>query len=387
LPVFETCIVNHFDYGENKTMIIFRYLTKEVYATLLAATFVVLLVVIANQFINYLGRAAAGGLPMKAVMQLMSLEMPVLLGYLLPLALFIGILLAYGRLYTDHEMTVLFSCGFSKTKLLVMTLLLSSFIAIIIAVLTLWVEPKLAWYRDRVFAEAAIASPIETVLPGRFQTLNRGQWVFYVGSVSRDHTSLQDVFVAKSPDVANPTWTIVSAQGGHSWIDPKTGDHFIVLTNGHRYTGLPGERDFQVAQYEQYGMRVQTGNLYIPDQTEFTPTTTLWKERHHNRDAATELQWRLTMPLAAMILAWLAVPLSHIKPRKGRYAKLLPAILIYVVYADLIFVIQAAVKKGSMPPLPGMLWIHGAMALLALILTEYFIGWQSIKNTFTFKRG
>lgn len=367
-------------------MIIFRYLTKEVYATLLAVTLVVLMVVIANQFINYLGRAAAGGLPMKAVMQLMSLEMPVLLGYFLPLAVFIGILLAYGRLYTDHEMTVLFSCGFSKVQLLGMTLLFSSFIAVIVAVLTLWVEPKLAWYRDRVFAEAALASPIETVLPGRFQVIDR-KWIFYVDSVSRSRNALKDVFVAKSPDPSNPTWTIVSAEGGHSWLDPKTGDHFIVLTNGHRYAGEPGKRNFQVAQYEQYGVRVQTGKLHIPDQAEFTPTTTLWKERHHNRDAATELQWRFTMPLATMILAWLAVPLSHIKPRKGRYAKLLPAIVIYVVYADLIFVIQAAVQKGTMSPLPGMWWIHGAMALLALVLTAYFMGWQSIKNTFSFKRG
>lgn len=362
-------------------MIIFRYLTKEVYATLLAVTTVLLLIFISNQFINYLSRAASGGIPIRTVMQLMSLQVPLLLGYLLPLGLFLGILLAYGRLYVDNEMTVMAACGVSKQQLLGMTLALSIFVFILVSILMLWVEPKLAWYRDHIFAEAAAASPIETVLPGRFQTLGEGKWVVYVGGISRDRTELNDVFVAKLPNTDNiqndPTqpWTVVAAQGGHEWIDPKSGDQFMVLTNGYRYLGVPGQKDFQIVQYGQYGVRIQTGKLHIEEDAQFMSTRELWKKRKTDPEAAAQLQWRLTMPISAFILAILAVPLSQVQPRRGRYAKLLPAILIYIVYADLIFVGEAAIERGKLSPAPGLWLIHSAILLLAIILLGFYFGW------------
>lgn len=365
-------------------MIIFRYLTREVYATLLAATFILLLIFISNQFIHYLGRAASGGMPIRAVMQLMSLQVPLLLGYMLPLALFLGILLAYGRLYVDSEMTVLSACGTSKWQLLGITLSFSTVVAILVAILMLWVEPKLAWYRDQVFAQAAVASPIETIFPGQFQTLGDGKWVIYVGNISRDRTELQDVFVAKMPDAVvvskGQPWTIVSAEKGQQWLDSKTGDQFMVLDKGYRYLGTPGQKDFQIVDYDQYGVRIETSKLRMKKEAEFMPTSELWKKRKTDKDAAAELQWRLTMPMASLILAFMAVPLSHVRPRKGRYAKIIPAILLYIIYADLIFVGEAAIQKGSLPPLPGLWLVHFLMFFIALILMAYFIGWHELKS-------
>lgn len=364
-------------------MIIFRYLTKEVYATLLAATTVLLLIFISNQFIHYLNQAASGGIPVRTVMQLMSLQVPLLLGYLLPLSLFLGILLSYGRLYVDNEMTVLAACGVSKKQLFWMTIGFSSVIAVIVAILMLLVEPKLAWYRDHIFAEAAAASPIETVLPGRFQTLGDGKWVFYVANISRDRKQLDDVFVAKLPAAGTESqpWTVVSAGGGHEWIDPNTGDQFMVLTNGYRYLGIPGQKDFQIVQYDQYGVRVQTGKFHIDEDAEFMPIQELWKRRKTDREAAGQLQWRFTMPVSALILAMLAVPLSQVQPRKGRYARLLPAILIYIIYADLIFVGEAAIERGKLAPAPGLWLVHGLILTLALILLGfYFNWWRKLRN-------
>ncbi len=365
-------------------MIIFRYLTREVYATLLGTTTILLLIFISNQLIHYLGQAASGGLPARAVMQLMSLQVPLLLGFLLPLGLFLGILLAYGRLYVDNEMMVLAVCGVSRAQLLGITMLFSAVITVVVAFLMLWLEPKLAWYRDRVFAEAAVASPIETIFPGRFQAVGDGKWVAYIGSLSRDRMEMNDVFVARLPEQASTKiepWTIISAANGHQWVDPKTGDQFIVLNQGYRYTGNPGQKNFQIVQYDQYGVRVQMGKLKMGQQTEFMPTSALWSQRNSNPQAAAEMQWRLTMPVATLILALMAVPLSQVKPRKGRYAKLLPAILIYIVYADLIFVMQAAVQKSQMPPFPGMWWVHGFMLLVALILLAFYIGWGTLKRS------
>ncbi|QLH42731.1 MAG: LPS export ABC transporter permease LptF [Coxiellaceae bacterium] len=326
-------------------MIVFRYLTKEVYATILATTIILLLILISNQFIHYLNRAAAGGLPPRAVMQLMSLQVPLLLGYLLPLGLFLGILLAYGRMYVDNEMTVLSACGFSKAQLIATTLGFSVFIAIMVAFLTLWLQPKLASYRDHIYAQAAAASPLETLFPGRFVTLDSGRWVLYVEDVTRDRRSIGNVFVAKMPDQLGEPWTIVSANAGHQMTDKETGDEFLVLTDGSRYTGVPGQNDFQIVNYKQYGVRIQVAQPKMRQQAEQLPTIQLWQKRN-DIEAAAELQWRLAMPVATIILALLGVAMSRVRPRYGRFANLLPAILLYVVYADLIFVSQAAIQKA-----------------------------------------
>lgn len=360
-------------------MIIFRYLTREVYSTLLAATIVLLLIFITNQLIHYLGEAASGGIPAKSVLQLMTLQVPLLLGYMMPLGLFIGILLAYGRLYVDNEMTVLSACGVSKWQLLAMTMGLTSFVVVLVAFLTLWLEPKVAWYRDHIFAEAAIASPLETVFPGRFQTLDKGKWVLYVGDVSRDHKKMRDVFAANFPGQFNAPWTIVSAQGAYQAAQ-KNGDQFIVLTNGSRYLGIPGQKDFQIVHYGEYGVRLQSGKLHMNSETEYMPTTELIKKGNKNPKVAAELQWRLTMPVATLLLAFLAVPLSQVKPRSGRYAKLLPAILIFIAYVDLIFVAQGAIRKGTISPLPGIWMVHAGMLAFGILLMSFFVGWPRFKR-------
>lgn len=369
-------------------MILLRYFAKEVYTTLIATTLVLLLVFISNQFILYLSRAAAGGIPVRTVMQLMSLQVPLLLGYLLPLSLFLGILLAYGRFYVDNEMLILSACGMSKARLLGITLTFSSLAVILIAVLMIWVEPILAWYRDHIFAEAAAASPLETVIPGRFQTI-AGKWSVYIGDVSVDHSHLRDLFVAKMPDPATPKepWMIVSATGGQEWRNPKTGDRFMVLKDGYRYSGTPGQKDFQAVKYGSYGVRIEEGKLHINKDAEFMSTSELWQRRHKDPAASGELQWRFTMPISAFILAFLAVPLSRVRPRKGRYAKILPAMLIYVVYADLIFVADAAIEKNSSVFSKFGLWgIHIVMLLLAIGLMTYFVGWQQIKLLLRIKK-
>lgn len=180
-------------------MIVFRYLTREVYAPMLATTAVLLLILICNQFIHYLGDTASGGLTVRALMLIMSLQIPLLLGFMLPLGLFLGILLAYGRLYVDNEMTVLSACGLSRAKLLGITLGFSCIVMVVVGILMLWVEPKMAWYRDHAMDQAAAASPLEKIFPGRFETLMGGRMVLYTESLSRDKKRMENVFVAVAP--------------------------------------------------------------------------------------------------------------------------------------------------------------------------------------------
>ena len=101
----------------------------------------------------------------------------------------------------------------------------------------------------------------------------------------------------------------------------------------------------------------------------------LWSQKNKNTTFAAEFQWRLAMPISVFILSLLAIPLSEVKPRQGKYARLIPAIFIYIIYANLIFVARVLIQKGSLPAFIGIWWVHGLLLLVALGLLAQFFGW------------
>lgn len=361
-------------------MIIFRYLVLEVYGTLLASTAVFLALLISNQAVHYLAQAAAGMMPLHTIVQIISLQMPLLLPLLLPLGLYIGILVAYGRLYCDREMTVLWSCGFSKAQLTSMTLVFSAVVALIIALLTCWFQPIIESYKQQVLIDAATSSPLERMSPDQFVPLRESRLVFYAQQLSRDHKNLENIFIAHRSEQktasGNSAWDIVLAGKGHQIIDPTTRDRFLVLTDGYRYLGMPGEATFQVVKYKTYGVRIQKNAIPISNRVETMSTYSLWQQYHGHPEIQAELQWRLTLPLSALILALLAIPLSKVDPRQGRYAQLLPAFLLYILYVNLLFMSRAWLEKGQTSSGIGLWWVHGLMLLITTLLLTHFVSWR-----------
>ena len=349
-------------------MIIYRYLTKEIYTTLFATTLVLMLVFISQQLVQYLRLAALGEISTKMVALLLLLKLPVLLALLLPLSLFLAIIVAYGRLYAENEITAMRSAGIGQDELLHTNIKFSLVVTLIVAMLSLWIGPAVSNYSDHLLS--GTSSILELIFPNRFTAVAKGKWVFYVDAASKDKKNFHHVFAAEQVDEkninSNSPLGIVIAQGGYSEIDPKTGDPFLVLTNGYRYSGIPGTNNYRFAKYDEYGIRVQQETTWQQDESN-TSTFALWQKRDQKL-AATELQWRIALPLSTFILAALGTLLSYVKPKQGRYAKIAPAALCYIIYANLLFLARAWLKKGLLTPLVGMWWAHGIMLLLVFFL-------------------
>lgn len=367
-------------------MIILRYLAKEVISTLLSVTLVLLFIFVSNQFVRYLGEAAAGKLLGSVLLRLMLFQIPYLLGFLLPLGLFLGILLTYGRLYNDNELTALAACGFSKKQLLRATMIIAVGVMSVVAFLTLWLGPQLLTYKDKLIAESDSASIIQTLRPGRFQADPSGRQVYYVEEISRDHEHLTNIFVAQQKKVegaypALSQWTVISAQGGYSMREQQTQDQFLVATQGYRYMGTPGQADFHIGQFEKYGVRILEHAVSSRNKVEELSLKALLQQvRAGNTLAYAESQWRFAMPLATLILALLAVPLSELRPRQGRYAKIFPSLLIFTVYANMLFVSRTWLERGTVSPWLGTWVVHGSLLLLAVILLLNLPGrWKTRK--------
>lgn len=357
-------------------MIIFRYLCKEVLGSLLATTLVFLIILIMNQFVHYLNNAASGQITMTAVMKVMALQVPLLLGFLLPLGLFIGIIMAFGRLYVDSEMTVMTSCGVSRMQLIAMALIFATGVVVVVAVLMLWAEPKVQWYRNQILQQAITNASLDKMLPGRFESVGKGDWTFYAAGVGEHKHSMSNVFMANRIAATGDKperWDVVRADGAHEHIDPKTKQNFLVFERGYRAIGTPGKNDYQLAQFKRYGIRLGQGEAASANNVKYFSTSHLRRIQYTDPNAAAELQWRIAMPISVWLFALLAVPLSYTKPRHGRYVQLVPAILLYIIYADLMFVGRAWIQQGAVSPVLGLWWLHAAMLIVAVLIAGRYV--------------
>lgn len=349
-------------------MLIFRYLAKEVFITLAGLTAILLLIFMSNQFVSYLNRAALGQFPVMIIMKLMMLELPNLMSLLLPLGFYVALLVAYGRLYAESEMTVLQACGYGPSQLLKHSLVMASLVFIVVTFIMVWASPLINTERSRLMRTTGAQTAIQLISPGRFMAV--GQKVFYVESMSRDHTKAKNVFIAqfKLMDTLLQ-WDILSAEKAFVFDDPKTKEDYLILQKGYAYQGIPGLANFQVGEFAQTNVRLpHPKTTEVGNDLRTATMVSLLPFNNSNKAKAAELQWRLAIPIMVFVLTLVAVPLSRINPREGKYAKLLPAILLYIIYANFIFVSRDWMMSGKIPWWIGIWWLHLTVALLGLFL-------------------
>lgn len=366
----------NYQYTTGSMKIVTRYLIREVYTAILATMIVLLMVFLSNQFVRFMRFAASGMLSSNTIKTLLLLQLPLLAAILLPVSLFLGIILAYGRLYADSEMTVLTACGVGPGRLLATTLGFSLVIMMIVAALSLWINPKVYKYSDHI-ASGAASNSVEMVKAKSFNVIGNGRWVFYVEKISADHKHFYHVFASEQPEVSSSLGDaglcIVTAKSAYQKTDAHTGELYMMLVNGYRYQGTPGQNDYEVIKYDEYGLKMPQSDTWQGDASSM-PTAKLWQERQNNL-AGAELQWRISLPLSALILTLLALPLSKIKPKQGRYARIFSAVLLYVIYANFLFLAKAWIKNGVLSPILGMWWVHGLMLILAGFLLGQQLRW------------
>ncbi len=344
--------------------IVDRYLLKEVVLNWLATTLLLWLIVLGNRLASYLAQAAAGDLPGYTVFTLLGLKSVTYLDALLPFSLYLGVLLALGRLYKDSEMAALSACGVGPAQLYRPLLALGVLVAAGLSWLSLVVVPHANAAAYRIVASAKQSTSLALVAPGRFQEALGGDLIYYVENVSPDRRKMTDIF---AEDRHNGRLGIISAASGHQRIDPNTGDRYLVLQNGYRYEGFPGDPGYRVMRFQTQGILIEPTKPVVRMDLDASPTAKLW---HGGRPEQTaELQWRLSIPLAALVLVVLAVPLSRTTPRQGRYGRLFAAVLVFIIYYNLLGSARVWVQHGDLPPAVGMWWVHGlALAAAGVLL-------------------
>lgn len=355
-------------------MIVTRYIAKEISKTTLAVLLVLLCVAMSNEFVVQLSKAASGELPASIVLTLVVVYIPALLSMLLPLALFLGIVFGLSRMYADSEMTALLACGMSWRRLLKITMLPTLIIAVLTLFLQTVVTPQSFAYQEALLAQAESDLLSYALSPGQFQRSVDGKTILFVQSLSDDKKRASDIFVAESanPDLDKP-WRVTYGESAKRWRDPHTKQEYIVVRNGSRYEGDPGQADFRIIDFARYGIQLHQKMKVADFNIRAVSTADLW--RSDDEEASLELQWRLAGPISILVVAWLALPLSVVAPRSGRYSSILPAMIVVIVYSNLLLMTRSWLLDGSLPMWLGYWWVHGLGLLVGGVLTIKQAGW------------
>ena len=358
-------------------MILLRYFAREIFITMFAVAGIVLVISMGWRFSGYLENAAAGLISREVLFAVMAYRLPGFLELIIPVSFFLSIMLVHGRLHADSEMIVLQSCGMSTGRLIQMTLLMAVAVMIMTAMISLWLKPMGERQVEIVFSSQNNLTEFDTLIPGRFQMLASGKRATYAEGIS-DEGELSRVFINEYQEAAGnePGHTVtVIAESGRTQVD-GAGRRFLVLNNGRRYQGKPGQKNYQVIEYEEYGQMVDSGAA-IQDKKRRTaiPTSELFGAT--DATAVSELQWRIGVVLLIPVIALLAIPLARVNPMQGRFTRLVPAMILCFVYIITLSAARTALEKGNIPLDLGLWWIHGIA--LGTTFLMYRLEWMSEK--------
>lgn len=341
-----------------------RYMLKEFIVNLFAVTGVLWLIYISTRFARYLADAAVGNMPADVIFSLLGLSSLGALSILLPIGAFLAVMLTLGRMSSDNELTVMAACGISTSRVMRNVMLFSGTIALMVAVLSLFVVPGVMSDRYELQTRAKMSANTTGLIAGSFKESGDGDWTFYSEGLSANKQFMENVFIEIE---GKDKPLIFRSETGHFEIDAVTGNKFLVLEKGYRYEGNAGDQDFTIAQFASHSLLVEKGDAgEVRERHKAMPTGELL-ERGSARDIA-EVQWRTSAALMTLLLCLMAMPLANAGPRQGRYAGFVPAVLLYIVYSNLLGVNRAWVAKGDLPTWFGGIWVHVLMLGVLLIL-------------------
>jgi lipopolysaccharide export system permease protein len=343
--------------------IFFWSLVREFASTGLLVSSILLGIVVFTQLIRLLGESVRGLLAVDGVMAMLGFISLNYLPVLLSISLFMSVLLTLSRSYRDSEMVVWFTSGIGLTRWIRPVLGYAIPVALVIAMLSLVLSPWALSKADEFKRRLDSRNDVSTATPGAFRESKQADRVFFLEEVDTQQKKIGKIFVQSSQNGKEGTMV---AKQGYQETAPN-GDRFLVMLNGTRYEGVPGQADFKIVEFERYAMRIEPVELRqeTPDLKSYT---TLYLLRNPTNPNIAELEWRIGLPLSALVLALLAIPLSYVNPRAGRSLNLIIAIVIYMVYNNMISVTNSWVGRGQISAAAGLWGIHLAMLAITLVL-------------------
>lgn len=367
-------------------MIIQRYIVKEIMMAFAATLFILMLIIVGNTFVQLLGDVSGGSLPVDSLGALVLLQSIGGAIKLVPIALMIGMMLAFGRLYRDHEISALHGSGVGPKEFYKGIFLFVGPLTLLIAILVLFVIPNIEQTSQDIQNEIEQRPEAAGIPVGEFMHANAGdkRITLFVEDIDEEKVIMKHFFMhvadkskkvsgdAKTSEIKDSIENIITAQRALLYIDPETGGRIFKIEKGSRYDNNKTKGEFTIFRFKEHGIHIPA--LTIDDSKDLDAESMTQLFKNNDNDSNAEIHWRIAVIVSAPIMALLAFPLSYTTPRQGRFGKLAVGILLYAIYANLIITGVAMIEDGKIPNWLGLWWVHLIFILLALWLVRQRYG-------------
>ena len=346
-------------------MIFQRSLLREFAATGIATFFVLLAITITTQLIRFLGFAARGNISSDTVLTFLGFASLRYLPHLLSITLFISVLMTLTRSYRDSEMVVWFTSGQGLNSWIRPVLIYAAPVTVVIAILSLFLSPWAIAKTDVYLRQLESQDDIAAISPGVFKESRNSERVYFVEKLAANLATVANIFVHS--DESGEIGTTVAKRGYQETA--ANGDRFLVMLNGRRYIGPPGSAEYRIIEFEKYSVRIEASEVKetLPSVKAMSMSTLIFDE---SPVARAELIWRVGLPLSALVLSLLAIPMSFVNPRAGRSLNLMLAAMLYMVYTNLLSIFQAWVTQQKVGVFFGMWAVH--VVMLAMVAMMFY---------------
>ncbi|MBA3581889.1 MAG: LPS export ABC transporter permease LptF [Gammaproteobacteria bacterium] len=324
-----------------------RYCLLEWLGSSVAVLVVLILVLMGTAALKVLRDVVEGRLPGDLLLVMMGWNMVTSLDVILPLSVFLGVLLGMGRFYRDSEMAAMLASGIGLSSLLRPMLYFGALVCCVSIFVACFAAPYALQQRYELQKIASTRSALSGIAAGRFNASSDGQYTLFVERASADKKALESVFLNSFSIEGNGLVTADSVQV----LQQSEHVRYLVFEQGHHYQ-FDSKGSTREADFARYGVRLTESNSPVGENAQNQlskksikrqSTNDLW--RNDSVIARAELYWRLSTPLFCAMLLMLALVLSDAKPRQGRYARLGIAILVYIVYSNVLSIVRLTVER------------------------------------------
>jgi lipopolysaccharide export system permease protein len=347
-------------------MIFDQALRRELSFTTGGVFLVLVTIVITTLVIRILGFAANGAVNPEDALVLIALATISYLAVLLTVSLFVAVLIVLVRWYKDSEMIVWFASGLSILSLIRPILRFATPLIVIIALLAVFAWPWANRETTLISQRFQQRDDVSMVTAGQFRESAKAERVFFIEEIDINNREIKNIFIA---DSRNQRLSIAVAETGFIENSPS-GEKNVILRNGRRYDGLPTQPDFRILEFDEYETKIRNKEFVDPPTRDRERNILELLEERSPSNLA-ELLWRLGLPLMALGLVFIAIPLAYVNPRLGNYTAMFYAILIYLIYSNLLNLAQSSVAQSRLDFLLAIWPIHATALLIAFFLIHY----------------
>jgi len=348
-------------------MIIDKYLRHEISVPFLAVAMVLVSIFLTFSLTRFLMDSNAGLLAPAEILGLTVLAALIALEVLLPLSLYLAVLIGLGRLHSDSEVYAMRAAGISEMRVLRPIVLVAVLLAILIGLFSIFVRPWAYGQTYEIKARAEAATEIDRVRAARFYNFEESGRTIFIKAVAGDGEQFDQVFIRSRK---NGDLQVITSAAARLVYGARPGFHQLILQDASVFK-RSGEGPDVFAELGSFALWIPASD---PDpvgyKTKSSDVYDLYLSES-NKDKS-ELQWRLSTPVSALLLALLAIPLSRSRPRQGRYARMIVALIIYAVYFNLLDVSRTWVEQGTAS---SIWWAPG---LLGLVVVGLYVPWLKV---------